>query len=280
MNLFGKELQKRSKKIKPSNYFTGIKEWNYDDFCNGVDNRDLSLITEIADCVFDGKVIILRGAIDASEVSEIITKIHEKGKALRLSDPSARMLDGVNNIHYISTPSQYKSGYRAIDHSYYFFPWNKPYDAIAKIIKKVSIAKVINGYDEKFHENIPSDGIIERLHVIHYPSGGGEISEHFDPHNLSWLNCAIYGTEFGKDYHSGGFFVRDANTKSKIHLDSAVKAGDMIFFFPGMYHGIDPIDPEDEIDYKSKKGRWFFNYNLLESHHVKDRKTAITHKEK
>ena len=40
MNSFGKELQKRSKKIKPSNYFTGIKEWGYDDFCNRVDNAD------------------------------------------------------------------------------------------------------------------------------------------------------------------------------------------------------------------------------------------------
>ena len=54
----------------------------------------------------------------------------------------------------------------------------------------------------------------------------------------------------------------------------------MIFFFPGLYHGMDPIDPEDEIDYKSKKGRWFFNYNLLESHHLKDRQTAIARKTK
>ena len=60
MNLFGKELQERSKKIKPSNYFTGIKEWGYDDFCNRVDNGDPSFIEEIVDCVFNGKVIVVR----------------------------------------------------------------------------------------------------------------------------------------------------------------------------------------------------------------------------
>ena len=54
--------------------------------------------------------------------------------------------------------------------------------------------------------------------------------------------------------------------------------GFFVFFFPGLYHGMDAIDPEDEIDYNSKKGRWFFNYNLLESHHVKGRQSAIPYK--
>jgi len=275
MNSFGKKLQERSKKIKPSNYFTGIKEWGYDDFCNSVDNGDPSFIEEIVDCVFNGKVIVVRNSMDASKISEISSKIHERGKTLKLSDSSASMLDGVENIHYITAPSKYKDGYKAIDHSYYFFPWNQPDDVVSPILKTVSIAKVISGYDEEFHENIPSDGVIERLHVIHYPSGGGTISEHHDPYNVSWLNCGIYATEFGKDYHKGGFFMREAKTKKKIHIDPKVRAGDMIFFFPGLYHGMDPIDPEDEIDYNSKKGRWFFNYNLLESHHVKGRQSSL-----
>ena len=71
--------------------------------------------------------------------------------------------------------------------------------------------------------------------------------------------------------------MREAGTKNKIHLDSKVNTGDMVFFFPGLFHGVDPIDPLAKVDFGSKKGRWFVNYNLLESHHVKGRQTAIPH---
>lgn len=277
MNIYGMALQKRLKQSKPLRYLTGIEEWDYGDFCNKVNNKGQSFIEKIVDCAFNGKLIILRDTIGASKITKITTKIHERGKMLELSDSSAEMLDGIGNIHYLSNPSLFQNGYKTLDHSYYFFPWNGYPDILEELIEKVSITKVINGYDEKFHKNIPSDGVIERLHVIHYPTGGGTISEHHDPYNLSWFNCAIYCTEFGKDYHEGGFFMREAGTKNKIHLDSKVNIGDMVFFFPGLFHGVDPIDPLDKVDFGSKKGRWFANYNLLESHHVKGRQSAIAH---
>ena len=34
---------------------------------------------------------------------------------------------------------------------------------------------------DEISNNIPSDGVVERMHIIHYPNGGGKISKHVDP---------------------------------------------------------------------------------------------------
>ena len=113
------------------------------------------------------------------------------------------------------------------------------------------------------------------MHVIHYPLGGGEISKHTDPVNKSIINHGIFGSEFGTDYDHGGFYVIDKNNK-KILIDTKVNKGDSVIFFPGLIHGVDPIFLKDEkLDIRSKNGRWYFNFQMIETHEVKNRQTTL-----
>ena len=108
------------------------------------------------------------------------------------------MEDWIGDINYISDGS-YKGGYTLIDHSYYFFRWNRysPKNVFDKVFSKAYVSLLVNGYQSnQFVQNKPSDGIIERVHFIRYPNGGGKISKHYDPHNISFFNCNIYGTEY------------------------------------------------------------------------------------
>ena len=110
--------------------------------------------------------------------------------------------------------------------------------------------------------NKPKDGIIERLHVIKYPSPFGQISKHYDPINVSIFNFGLYATEYGKDYTDGGFFVVNKKNK-KILIDKKIKKTDIVLFFPSLIHGVDKI--------KNSEGRWFINVNHVQSHEVKNR---------
>ena len=49
--------------------------------------------------------------------------------------------------------------------------------------------------------------IINRLHVIQYLTGGGTISPHTDPYDLSKLQIGCILSKFGEDYKDGGFTV-------------------------------------------------------------------------
>ena len=113
------------------------------------------------------------------------------------------------------------------------------------------------------------------MHVIHYPLGGGEISKHTDPTNTSIINHGIFGSEFGNDYNSGGFYLIDSNRK-KIEIDQKVNKGDSVIFYPGLIHGVDPVYLGDKkLDIKSKSGRWYFNFQNVETHEVKNRQVTL-----
>ena len=113
------------------------------------------------------------------------------------------------------------------------------------------------------------------MHVINYPVGTGLISKHYDPINMSIMNFGIYATEFGIDYNEGGFFVENDNAQ-KINIDKEIKKTDLVLFFPGMIHGVDPIKIERKLDNKNSNGRWFFNLNIVQSHHNKDRQHTVS----
>ena len=146
------------------------------------------------------------------------------------------------------------------------------YGEVLKVFKKL---KILNGLKEdEITSNTPKKGIVERLHVIHYPLGGGEISKHTDPVNISVINHGIFGSEFGSDYDTGGFYVVNSDGK-KIEIDKEVKQGDSVIFFPGLIHGVDPIFLEKKLDTGSKFGRWYFNFQNIETHEVKNRQVTL-----
>ena len=82
-------------------------------------------------------------------------------------------------------------------------------------------------------------------------------------------------SEFGTDYTDGGFYALD-KFGNKRNFDREVALGDMILFYPGMGHGVDPIKAKNLNNVNElKNGRYFFNMSLVQSHEINDRHRAI-----
>lgn len=56
------------------------------------------------------------------------------------------------------------------------------------------------------------------------------------------MQTIIQALEKGKDYISGGLFVRDPESNEEIFVDDDFTIGDMIVFNPHIPHGVKPID--------------------------------------
>ncbi len=268
------EIKKKISELKKkeiNRFFRGVREYDYLEYTENLKNKKFTI--DCVESLFNGDIFILRNTLDKSFVDNSINKLQEF--YINNSPISPKILEGCKNGFYISNNT--KSGYRTVDRSFYFFSWNgdnlKIYKNILKIYQKL---KVLNGLSpEEVTPNKPKKGVVERLHVIHYPLGGGEISKHTDPVNISIINHGIFGSEFGKDYDAGGFYLLNADGK-KVEIDQKVNKGDSVIFFPGLIHGVDPVFLGDKkLDTESKFGRWYFNFQNVETHEVKNRQVTL-----
>ena len=267
------KIKKKIKDLKKKNinrFLRNIHELDFNDFIEKLKNE--KNVLDYIENIFNGDIIILRKTLSKDFINNSIKKLQQ----YCLDNPpiSPKILEGSKNGYYISNNTS--TGYRTIDRSFYFFSWNEDtldiYNTIHKTYKKL---KILNGLDEdEITTNTPKDYVVERLHVINYPPVGGEISKHTDPVNVSIINHGIFGSEFGIDYDRGGFYLIDSE-KKKIDIDKKLNKGDSILFFPGLIHGVDPIYlGNTKVDFKKSSGRWYFNFQNIETHEVKNRQTT------
>lgn len=227
--------------------------------------------------ISEGTVFIVKKIVSIPEIDSFISDVIN----LDLKENSNfQILEGCENIKYKSnTDGDGQNQYSANDTSWYFFPWNKDECGAIKIFQKIfNLVIKINGYDpNEILKNTPSNNIIQRFHLIHYPLGYGKISPHIDPINIVDVNSGIYFTEFGSDYNCGGFYVFDEKNE-KFFLDKYIKKGDLVLFSPNLVHGVDIVDKKNSvIDKNTEKmsGRLFFNMTLIESHEVALRQKTV-----
>ena len=249
------EIKKINKKI----FFSGLKKYNYKTFIKKLES--LTFVLDSINHLKSGNIIILRNSLNEKFLENAKIILNKFSKDKKPINPKIKT--GIKNGYYISKNLNTK-GYKTVDTSFYFFSWNKDKTGIYnKIIKIYKPLKILNGLKKnEITNNRPKDGIIERLHIIKYPSPFGQISRHYDPINVSIFNFGLYATEFGKDYSKGGFFVVNKKNK-KILIDKKIKKTDIVLFIPSLIHGVDKI--------KNSKGRWFINVNHIQSHEVKNR---------
>ena len=223
-----------------------------------------------------GNIIILRNVFKRKKIIKLFKKIKKSSKKI---SRKTKMVEGVKNIYYKSKP--YGVGrYTTHDHSWYFFPWNKDQFGTLKLFQKYfNQVILINKYEiDTIINNTPKDILIQRFHMMYYPFHVGHISPHKDPTNITKVTCGIYITSFRNDYDTGGFFVFNKK-REKIFIDHQINSGDLILFYNGLIHGVEPTS----VFRGSKKnkaginGRVFLNLSILESHHNKSRQTTIGH---
>lgn len=144
-------------------------------------------------------------------------------------------------------------------HGFYrhnYFPNNKHLFATFKelfVLKN----KLAGFNDDEFFYNKPSDGVLPRINVHHYPKGGGYQAEHIDPNGpFAQIQTLIVASTFNKDFLSGGVFARKELNGEKFYLDSYTSIGDMIVMSPAIPHGVDSIDENESYSPNTNDGRW------------------------
>lgn len=274
-NLFAprwKEIQ--SSKPVPR-YFRNLRKVDFREVKEKVLSRDEKFADEFVDSVYSGDAYIFRNVFAPDRLRALRNEIYEYGK--RTPSVSTKVLDGCPDGHVFTDTSTRTSGYQVVDHSYYFFRWNSDPLGLYTMYKEIwGIFKTMSGNDAgAFEKNIPSQGLVDRIQVIHYPSGAGKITTHSDPpQGVQKMLIGTPMTESGKDYQKGGFFLLNEK-KEPVNFESQIELGSITSVFPGMFHGVDVIDPGHKIDLDSNKGRWYIALFTITSHHVQDRPTAL-----
>jgi hypothetical protein len=276
-NSFSKRLVDLLNVTDPSQNFSGISTYSYSETMAALvdENHDsTSLKLQIVMELLNGKVLIFRGAMS----SELIAEVYDACAVLQTRGPSIshQATSLCDDMYSVSNKCE-GVGYNCIDRSYYFFPWNvsSPVSIFNKVSEIAILPIILSGFQANhFRINVPADRYIERVHVINYPDRAGLISQHVDPFNSLIANCGLYMTQYGEDYVEGGFFCGTAGGE-KLYVDHEVKKGDMVLFFPGLKHGVDPVREIKSSENKLACGRWFLNYNVVESHLFPDRMRAL-----
>jgi hypothetical protein len=111
--------------------------------------------------------------------------------------------------------------------------------------------------DNEFFNNVPSNGIVPRINVHHYPIGGGYQAEHIDPSGpFAQIQTLIAASKFGSDYKTGGVYARKNKTENKLYIDHLTDIGDMMVLSPSIPHGVSPIDSNEKYSPHLNNGRW------------------------
>ncbi len=88
-----------------------------------------------------------------------------------------------------------------------------------------------------------------------FPRGGGYLQEHKDPDVGQKVVVSTILSSIPRDFNEGGLYCRDKDGK-KFYIDPLVEPGDGLAVFPQIPHGVDPIDPDFELDWNRNDGRW------------------------
>ena len=267
----------KSEHPEPKNY-KHIKELDFKTLKDHVDRDNLNYIKDfIHDLYVNKTVYILKSAIPKT-IKQIVFKILNDSFQ---EDPSFhKMEDGCPNFHRIidQTIAKKYSVY-SIKHSFYLYHWNLKNNLDQKklfdeIYSHWRIIKYLGGNDPHAYEkNIPSDGVVDRIQIVHYPSGAGELRSHSDPIKNQNIITGVMLTKKGEEFNSGGnYFVDDQGNENNI--EDKLDVGDSATFYGTLEHGVGVIDPNAKLDWSSKSGRWFLSMFCNDSDKVKNRVTA------
>lgn len=281
-NIYNEILEKywRSleKKYPAPKYVAGIKEINFKKFSNELDKKNIKFAKKlIFDFYVKKQAYILKKAAPKSLKSLIIKLANDYKKKRRTS--FYKMLDGTPNFHrIIDEKITKKYSLYAIKHSFFFYNWNIK-TKLEKLFKSAvykhwRYVKLIAGNKKNaFEKNIPSQYQIDRLQIVRYPAGGGELRDHVDPRKNQRIVSGLIMSKIGEDFKNGGFYFKKSKSKN-INIENKLSVGDSVIFYGSIVHGVEKVDSEKKLNWKSNAGRWFIGMFVNDSDHVKNRITA------
>ena len=86
-------------------------------------------------------------------------------------------------------------------------------------------------------------------------------------------NIGIPLSSSNEDYSQGGLYFLSSK-REKTSIEKKLEMGDVVLFYPSLFHGMDTIDPLQKSDWDSINGRWFIGCFTVQPHSIKNRETA------
>ncbi len=275
INKYWDELEN---KYPSPTYVKKVKNLDFKDLKKAIDNKNQKFIKKIIKNMYVNKeAYILKNSANKNLKETIIDLANHYKRTKKTS--FHKMLNGTPNFHrVIDKDITKKYSLFAIKHSFYFYNWNIK----SKLEKKLKdgvykhwryVKSLAGNGKNKFEKNIPSDGQVDRLQIVRYPAGGGQLRDHVDPRKNQRIVSGIIMSKIGKDFKKGGFYFKSSSTK-KINIEKRLKEGDAVIFYGSIAHGVEKVDPQKKLIWDSNAGRWFIGMFVNDSDHVRNRITA------
>ena len=153
-------------------------------------------------------------------------------------------------------------------HAFYLHGWHEHNRDLFETFREIfAIKNVLGGHPESaFISNRPRDGVVARVLVHHYPSGGGYQEEHIDPvADFAKLQTLIAASQYGEDFFEGGLYAKEVSESERNYVDPFTEPGDLMLISPGIFHGVAPVDPEESYAWRANSGRWIIMPIMLYS---------------
>ena len=215
-----------------------------------------SLITSIQRQLYEqNKVIIIKNILPVSLSQQLKQFCHKIGSS---SFGTYHSISDNCPDHHRFIDNDKRAYVPSMMHIYSFFPWNQnPFRLFQHLHESFVIRNKLSDIeDSEFLQRTPRDQYVPRIGIQHYPKGGGFLHSHEDPTwELQKINISIQLSNKKSDYDMGGLFIIDEHG-NQIIVDVYCEVGDAVIFPATRTHGVEPIDPEVDLDWFSEKGRW------------------------
>ena len=216
---------------------------------------------QILQSIESGVPVIIRELFSSEEVTHLRKNCNEWTRNEKPNHPKDRSF-GCRNYHSVYNNNP-KSNAKSILHAHVYFPWNEESETVLPYFKRlIKLRNILTGLPEDYALEDEVDGRISVPSVQQYPRGGGYMQEHCDPDVGQKVIVNLTLSKFSEDFQVGGTFFRDKQGE-KIYVDPLVNPGDALVFPPKIEHGVDPIDPNAELNWSDDDGRWMCMAALL-----------------
>lgn len=252
-----------------------IKQVEHRDFTARVFAGDRAFIQDFVRSAYAGDIYVFLNAYSPDALRALKDAAYLWTKTQGVQEPP--LVDGVPDYRSRRDwHAEEKGGYSSTYDMLHFYRWNGDPLGIFKILgDQYRLLRVISGFaPDSVASNVPSDGIVDRVELSHYPTGIGGIAFHSDPLMAQRFQLTLTLTEFGKDFKRGGFAVGSKDGKI-VPVEPLAPMGSMFGFLPSVCHGVEVIDPDLPVDWDGPTGRWYASTSMVTSAVVEKREFTM-----
>jgi hypothetical protein len=251
-----------------------IQRVEYHPFVDRIFSGDRGLVRDLVRSIYAGDVYVFLNAYQPQVLKELKGASYRWASGQPTQEP--KLVDGVPDYRSRRDwHAEDKGGYSSTYDMMHFYRWNGDPLGVFKIFAdQYRLLRVISGFaPDAIAGNRPSDGIVDRVEISHYPTGVGGIAFHSDPLMAQRFQLTLTLTEFGKDFKKGGFAVGSKDGEI-VRVEPLAPIGSMFGFMPSVCHGVEVIDPDLPVDWEGPTGRWYASTSMVTSETVAKREVT------